>query len=525
MKYRMTEKIINRMHIIPEVFVIGRKKTIILVLLSFMLATCNQSKPEKYNVLMICVDDLRPALGCYGNDVISSPNIDAFAANACRFENHYVQAAACGPSRGMLLNGKFTKSWDAWKEQRELEKEPSYPVALPHLFKQKGYTTVCIGKVSHEPGGVMDEAQKIPQIPFSWDTTYTTTGKWETPWNAFFAYASGEAQNLLLLDDNPKLMPYECGEVGDEGYPDGQNAREAMKQLRRLKDNETPFLLAMGFYKPHLPFNVPAEYCQYYDKDAIPLASNNYPPKNIKEELSLHNSFEVTTHYYWPDGPGNIPPEQAKELKYHYFACVSYIDRQIGMILDELKRLELDDNTIVVLWSDHGWHLGEHGMFGKQTNFSIATRSPLIVRIPKMTDGGKVVGGLVETLDIYPTLAELCGFTPPQDLQGKSFLPLIKNTENPGKPYARSFFHRNETLGKTIVTDRYRIVQWKNEQDTTVALELYDHRTDPEENINIAYDTPEITDSLLTVLNQAVFFEDIGYTSPDTSKYLSQPGQ
>lgn len=317
-------------------------KLAICLLALMTLVSCKEAEDKKYNVLMICVDDLRPALGCYGDEVAKSPNIDEFASNACLFNNHYVQSAVCGPSRSMLLTGKITRSWDAWSQLRNLENEPDEPVSLPHLFKKNGYKTVCIGKVSHEPGGVMDKDQTIPQIPFSWDTTYTKVGKWSTPWRAFFAYANGDSHNKFRGKQFPEYnkphLPYECGDVDDVGYPDGLNAREAMKQVKRLGDENMPFFLAVGFYKPHLPFNAPKKYCQLYEKEEIPRAPNNYPPKNTNEKYALHNSFEVTTHYHWPDGEGNINADKARELKHHYLACVSYIDRQIGLILDELKR-------------------------------------------------------------------------------------------------------------------------------------------------------------------------------------------
>jgi arylsulfatase A-like enzyme len=481
-----------------------------IIVLSFFLISinaCQSPKDEsrKYNVLMICVDDLRPELGCYGNDIIHSPNINQLANEGLVFENHFVQSAACGPSRSMLLNSKITRKWDSWRRFRNMEAPPEEPVALPHLFKINGYHTVGIGKISHEPGGVMDKGQTIPQIPFSWDTTYTKTGQWGTPWKAFFAFADGGFHNKFRFEDSEPRIPYEAGIVDDTGYPDGLNAREAVRQLQVLSEKEQPFFLAVGFYKPHLPFNAPKKYWELYKEGEIPPADNNHPPKNLNNPYSVHNSYEVTTHYHWPPGPGNISPKEANNLKHAYYACVSYIDAQIGLILEELNGSGLSENTIVVLWSDHGWHLGEHDMFGKQTNFSIATRSPLIFKVPGHTKAGTRAAGLVETMDIYPTLAELCGLETPSDLEGESFYPVLKNPGRNGKPYARSFFKRDTVMGKTIVTDRYRVVRWRTENDSTVALELYDHKNDPGENRNIAYEYPKLTDSLLNILDQAYF--------------------
>lgn len=461
---------------------------------------------QRMNVLMICVDDLRPDLGCYGNDMIVSPNIDRLASEGCLFKRHYVQCAICGPSRSTLLTGKFQQGWDLWGETRKEGMEPENAIALPHLFKRNGYKTICIGKITHEPGGVMDEQQQVHQIPFSWDTCYTAVGKWETPWSAFFAYANGDAHNTAMRIgvETPRL-PYETEDVEDDGYPDGLNALEAIKQLNSLENEKKPFFLAIGFYKPHLPFNAPKKYWDLYDREKIPLAANNYPPKNSNNHYCLNESPELTTHYPWPDGPGVVSPQHARELKHAYYACVSYIDAQIGKILDEIKRKGLDKNTIVLLWSDHGWHLGEHGIFGKMTNFDIATNSPLILKAPGYIKNGKVANALVETVDIYPTLAELCGFEYADDLDGESLVPILENTEMKGKPYARSFYYRNKALGKTLKTENFRIVQWVTENDSTVAVELYDHRNDLGENTNIASVNKALTDSLLIQLKRAEF--------------------
>jgi arylsulfatase A-like enzyme len=462
-----------------------------------------------YNILFIHVDDLRPELGCYGNPFIQTPNIDKLASSGYLFNNHYVQSAICGPSRSSLLTGKVCQQWDPWGDFRKTELEPDVPIALPHLFKKNGYKTIGIGKITHEPGGVMDEAQSIAQIPFSWDTTYTAVGKWETPWRAFFAYSNGDAHNTAMRIgmETPRL-PYEAGEVHDEGYPDGLNTLEAIKQLQKLKKEGDPFLLALGFYKPHLPFNAPKKYWDMYERDKIPMAENNFVPKNLNNIYSLNQSPEVTTHYPWPDGPGIVMPESAKTLKHGYYACVSYIDALIGKVLDELERLDLSHNTIVVLWSDHGWHLGEHTMYGKMSNFEIATRSPLIIRVPDFAGKGLVMNHLTESIDIYPTLAELCNIDFPGNLDGESIVDILKKPDIRGQSFARSFYYRNHALGKTIRTERHRIVQWVTENDSTVALELYDHELDPNENINIAAEQIVTSDSLIELLRTVKFMDE-----------------
>jgi len=480
--------------------------SLLLILLLSSCADLKKTETQRPNVLMICIDDLRPDLACYGNDLIVSPNIDKLASEGCLFKHHYVQCAICGPSRSTLMTGKFEQGWDLWTDIRKSGVEPSQAIALPHLFKKNGYHTVGIGKITHQPGGVLDEKQMVHQIPFSWDTTYTAVGKWKTPWRAFFAYANGDAHNTAMrIGMETPHLPFEMGEVEDEGYPDGLNALEAVKQLQRLKKTNKPFFLAVGFYKPHLPCNAPKKYWDLYDRDKIPLATNPYPPQNTNIEYCLNKSPELTTHYPWPDGPGIVSPESAQNQKHAYYACVSYIDAQIGKILDELKTQGLDKNTIVLLWSDHGWHLGEHGIFGKMTNFEIATNSPLIVKVPAIANNGSVTNSLVETVDIYPTLAELCGLDYAGDLDGKSLVPILKDPKTSIKPYARSFYYRNNALGKAVKTDSYRIVQWTTKNDSTVAVELFDHRNDPDENINIANLDKELTDSLLNLLNNSKF--------------------
>ena len=481
--------------------------TAVLLLTLYACAESDKRSPlQRPNVLLICIDDLRPDLGCYGNDLIVSPHIDALASEGCLFKRHYVQSAICGPSRTTLMTGIIQQGWDLWGNVRKGGVEPEKAIALPHLFRQNGYKTICIGKITHEPGGVMDEKQLIHQIPFSWDTSYTAVGKWKTPWRAFFAYANGDAHNTAMRIgvETPRL-PYETEDVEDDGYPDGLNAIEAISQLKLLGNEKKPFFLAIGFYKPHLPFNAPKKYWDLYDRDRIPLASNDFPPENSNIDYCLNKSPELTTHYPWPDGPGVVSEEHAKDLKHAYFACISYVDAQIGKILDELKRQRFDENTIVLLWSDHGWHLGEHGIFGKMTNFDIATNSPLIIKAPGYDMAGKVTDALVETVDIYPTLADLCGIEYEDNLDGESLVPILENTTLKGKPYARSFYYRNLALGKTIKTDAYRIVRWATESDSTVAIELYDHMSDPEENINIASENRATADSLLIQLEEANF--------------------
>ena len=456
------------------------------------------------NVLLICVDDLRPQLGCYGYEGMVSPNIDRLAAEGRRFTHHYVQSAVCGPSRCSMLTGRPQTTWDCWGKDRRRGTEPERPVSVAHLFRRSGYRTVCIGKVSHQPGGVMDPEQKVHQVPFSWDRAYAPVGEWETPWRAFFSCAGGKAYNkvIRMKKDEPRL-PHERADVPDTGYADGLNARAAVNELRTLARGEAPFFLAVGFYKPHLPFNAPQRYWDLYDRERIALAENAWPPKHIDPAISLHNSFELTTHYHWPPGPGNVSDENARLLRHAYFACVSYVDAQIGKVLDEARRLGLDRNTVVVLWSDHGWHLGEHGMWGKQTNFEVAARSPLIIRAPGMKAAGTPAHGFAESVDLYPTLADLCGLAPPDGLTGTSLVPMLRDPDAPGKPTAYSFHPRGNLMGRTLRTSRWRLVRWTHKKTGQPAqVELYDHQADPDENVNVAGEHPDVVERLVADLQR-----------------------
>jgi len=470
---------------------------------------------KRYNVLLICVDDLRPQLGCFGHREMISPNIDTLADKGRLFTRHYVQVAVCGPSRCSMLTGKRQGDWDCWRQLREQKIEPDRPVSLPHLFRKNGYRTVCIGKISHQPGGVLEE--KVHEVPFSWDLAYAPIGKWKTPWGAFFSYAKwppvygqtnvpniGSTDVLItrknLAQFRGKWPAYEAADVSDTEYADGLNAAEAIKQLHELKDQR--FFLAVGFYKPHLPFNAPKKYWDLYDPEKIELAKNPFAPMNVNPEISMHPSLVLTTGFYWPSGRGKVTETEAKILRHGYFACVSYVDAQIGKVLHEVKRLGLDKNTVIVLWSDHGFHLGEHAMWGKATNFEVAVRSPLILKVPGMPKPGKRTHSLVETVDLYPTLVELCGLDAPDDLAGRSLVPMISDPDHPGNSCAYSFHPRGPLMGRTLRTERYRIVHWTNKQGKTVQVELYDHKIDPDENENIAGQRLELVKGLLDKLQK-----------------------
>ncbi|MEQ8555723.1 MAG: sulfatase [Cyclobacteriaceae bacterium] len=480
---------------------------IIAIISSALFSACENERGsnEKYNVLFIAVDDLRPELGCYGAEYMHTPNIDKLASEGRIFRNHFVHDAACGPSRSTLLSGRRTTNWDIFKNIRESNSKPDSIFSLPQLFKENGYTTVGIGKISHQPGGVMDSLQTIHEVPFSWDTTYAPVGIWKDPWQAFFSYEGGKARTSYYnRPTNRTLSPFEAGDVTDDGYADGLNAEEAIKQLHKLKDST--FFLAVGFYKPHLPFNAPKKYWDLYDPEKIPIADYREMPENVNSDICLHSnreSYEPRGTYTWPGDTlwWQVTPEREKTLKHGYCAAVSYVDAQIGKVLNELKNLGLDKNTIVVLWGDHGWHLGDYGIWGKHTNFDIALNSPLIIKQPQMNQPGVFAEGIVETVDLFPTLADLCQIRPPENLDGMSLRPAIENPESKIKEYAISEREAFGSYGISVRTEKYRLMVWTDQSTgDTIDINLFENNEKPVPYHDISDSNPEIVQELMEMI-------------------------
>ena len=468
------------------------------------------------NVLFICVDDLRPQLSCYGKDFMHTPHLDRLAAEGTVFTNHFVQVPTCGASRCSLLTGQRPHAPGRIGNHafETLPRDvPVDPVSMPHLFRQNGYRTVTIGKVSHSPtgrrcgtpSGRFDEAGNLIysgvndnelELPFAWDKAYGPTGEWGNPWSAFFGYAGGKTRSYTAK----KSPAVEAADVPDTGYPDGLTAETAIQELRALKDD--PFFLAVGFFKPHLPFNAPKKYWDLYNRDEIPLAEHKDPPANVDLGLSLHPNGELVGRYAALSDPADATDEEARRLRHGYFACVSYVDAQIGRVLDELDRLGLRDNTIVVVWGDHGWHLGDLHVWGKHTTYEFSMRSALLMRVPGVTQPGTRAAGLVESLDLYPTLADCCGLEIPEDLDGCSIAPVLRNPSHAGKDGAFGYWVRGSNKAMTLRTARYRVVEWVDREGNVAQVELYDHETDSDETCNVAAEHRELTAALLEQLHR-----------------------
>ena len=471
---------------------------IILVVLACAALSCEPGPTVRPNILFIAIDDLRPEIGAYGHSHMVTPNLDRLAAEGRPFLRHYVQVPTCGASRYALLSGVRPHLDEHLNNNvfRNMigQEEPEEPESVAHLFRRAGYYTVAIGKISHHPDSRLftyeGEGDGSLELPYSWDEVTGPVGKWGTGWNAFFGYSDGSNRNM----EPGAYLPYERAAVPDTSYPDGLIAEDAVKALQKVKDR--PFFLAVGFFKPHLPFTAPEKYWALYDSVDIDISPNPGAPVGAPDQ-SLHPSNEMFRNYGPHESKGGagvrIDDEYARTLRHAYYASVSFVDAQVGKVLDELDRLGLSDNTVVVLWSDHGWHLGDHTLWGKHSTFERSLRSVLMVRTPGMTSPGVPAEGLVETLDIYPTLSELAGIEPPDDLTGSSLVPLLTNPNLPGKDGAFGYWRGRRTLR----TNQYRIVEHEDG-----SLELYDHEGgDVHETVNIAADRPEVVEELLVQLN------------------------
>lgn len=453
-------------------------KIVVLVvagLLSPCLLSAQQSN-TKPNVLFIAVDDLRPQLGCYGQNQINSPNIDRLAKEGLLFERTYCQQAICMASRASLMSGYRPDKGQIYKNGPLFTHVPD-ALTLNQHFVNNDYEAVAIGKIYHHSS---DYKQGWSREAFK------PEGDWKGR-----GYLSKEAARLVreYTEKNPKAKrkgmgpAFESADVPDNAYPDGLIAEHAVRELNRLKDK--PFFLAVGFMKPHLPFNAPKRYWDLYSEKQIKLADNPFTPKGAQKE-ALTNWGELRGYHGMPR-KGSMPDDLARELIHGYYACVSYTDAMIGKVLDELDRLKLREETIIILWGDHGWKLGDHGMWCKHTNFELDTHVPMIVSAPGMKASGKRTYSLTEFVDIYPTLCELCGLEQPKHLEGTSMVPLLSNPGQPWKKAAFSQYPRGGVMGYSMRTDRYRYTEWRNLKSGDVkARELYDHQEDPQENANVA---------------------------------------
>ena len=479
--------------------------TILFILFSVKAFAFQQKGDSPPNVLFIFVDDLRPELGAYGNKVIKTPNIDKLASQGSAFMKHYVQVPTCGPSRYTILTGKLPRSEEQLSNEviRNYisgEPEKKAPETFIHHLRRNGYYTVGIGKISHYIDGLYGYSESSknapPELPHSWDKNLFNAGKWEDGWDAFFAYADGSSR----ITKEGDVKPYEKGDVDDEGYPDGLSAKLAIEQIDSLANIEGPFFLGVGFFKPHLPFNAPKKYWDMYDESEISTTPSPHIPENVNS-ASLHDSPEFNRYKLGEEHPELNKPaskEYAKKIMHAYYAAVSYTDAQIGKLLDKLESTGLDKNTIVVLWGDHGWQLGDHQVWGKHTLFERALRSPLIIKVPSIKKQEKHIEKIVSSIDVYPTLMELCRVKMPYETKGRSLIKLMdkKNNDKDWQENAYGYFNK----GISVRVPRYRYTKYFRDEEPVI--ELYDHKNDPNENVNIAAKKPKLVNKLDKILEE-----------------------
>ena len=482
----------------------------ILLLVSFhKVQAQNSSKP---NILFIAIDDLKPTIGSYGDKLAITPNIDAIAKNGTTFLNNHTQQAVCGPSRASLLTGKrpdYTKVWDLKTKMRDMNPDI---LTIPQYFKQNGYETIGVGKI-YDPRCVDNDRDKPSwSVPFINERELNYPKGYKQPALGFYQKKKNLARIIEIkseaLEKNIQKSkinkyirdrykpPYEIGDVPDGAYVDGAITNKSLDLLDEI-DTSKPFFLAVGFKRPHLPFVAPRKYWELYNESEIEIAPYQKKSKNAVD-IAYHKAGEMQS-YKTPeityslnnDGLLELDEKLQKKLIHGYYAATSYIDAQIGKIKDKLKQKGLDKNTIIVIWGDHGWHLGDHSLWNKHSNFEQATRSPLIIYDPRINKGFKITTP-TEFVDLFPTLSDLANLEIPKNLDGLSLRRQLEGDATTSKIYAVSQFPRKNKMGYSFRTNDYRYTVWINNKKSTEPIykedihaeELYDYKKDPLETEN-----------------------------------------
>ncbi len=484
----------------------------ILSLTTLALFATSQASAEKKNILFIAVDDLKPTIGAYGDKAAITPNIDRLAGISTLFQNAYCQQALSGASRASLLTGwrpDHTKVWDLETMIRDINPEV---VTLPQYFKQNDYFVTGVGKI-YDPRTVDKQLDER-----SWSVPYHSTDNMykKKPLMAHFQSEQTKAEYDKIYNEGIKkgLKPAqakkaaydkikystECIDIADTEYADGLTTQVAVEIIENY-DQDQPLFLAVGYKKPHLPFVAPKKYWDMYDRSSLPMPEFTTVAKN-SPKFAYHKSGEL--HSYSDIKPVStfdendltvLPESKVRELIHGYYACVSYTDAQVGLLIDALEEKDMLDNTIIILWGDHGWHLGDHGMWNKHSNFEQAVKVPMMIYDP--SSKSQEVLSPAEFVDIYPTLCDLAGIDVPANLDGDNLAPIIrkgKKAANRLAPYAVSQYHRVNKMGYSLRDERYRYTIWvdwtkrKLNADKVYAVELYDYKEDPNETKNIAKD-------------------------------------
>ena len=442
--------------------------------------------PSRPNVLLICVDDLKPALGCYGDARAKTPNIDRLASRGVRFDAAYTNQAVCAPSRNALLTGLRPQSLGIYDLGTNFRRAAPTIRTLPQLFHDAGWHASGMGKIFHVGHGNRDDEA-------SWDEPLFPgkTVQYHLPENRGPSREEARFDSRAGAEKLPRGAATERADVDDEAYSDGRIAAEGVRRLRAAAAAPgKPFFLAVGFLKPHLPFVAPKRYWDLHDPATLPAPTTVAPPDGAPDWAAT-GWGELRQYSDVPDA-GPVDAALARHLVHGYYAATSYVDAQIGRLLDALDATGLAATTIVVLWGDHGWHLGDHGMWSKHTNYEQATRIPLIVAAPAAARGTST-GALVESVDILPTLLELARVPPAPDRDGASFAHVLADPALPARDHCIHVFPRGRRLGRAVRTADARLVEWRaiDAAGDDAVLEYYDLAADPHETRNLAAERPD----------------------------------
>ncbi|QEG02867.1 Choline-sulfatase [Stieleria maiorica] len=447
------------------------------------------SQHRKPNVLFIAVDDLRPTMGCYGDQNAITPQMDGLADRGMRFNRAYCQVAVCNPSRASLMTGLRPDTLGVWTLPIHFREAKPDAVTLPQWMRKHGYTAVSHGKIYHnptpDPQSWSEPIRNLPRLPFFYPEGTRDVVR--------------TAMNALPANDwrknNLRGPATAAPDLPDHQLLDGARTDLCIEDLRRLAKSQQPFFLAMGYIRPHLSFVSPKKYWDLYDPDQLPVLTGQSIPEGAPP-YAMHNNSELSHYVDLIDMPrpwdeAELSAEKARRLVHGYHACVSFVDAQIGRLLTALDEEGLRDNTIVVLWSDHGWKLGEYRGWGKMTNFEIDARVPLIISAPAMKTTGQSTESLAALLDLYPTLCELTGLQTPDFVEGKSLVPILRDPQSNVHQSVISQYYRthesSEYMGYSMRTDRYRYTEWRDFASGTMKFqELYDHSTDDGESGSVS---------------------------------------
>lgn len=455
------------------------KNVLVLALVLFVLTPAFSSPlfaqadagTRPMNVLFIAIDDLNTRLNCYGFEHIHSPNIDRLAQRGVRFDRAYCQFPSCGPSRSSVMTGLRPETTGMLHNRMALRDRLPDLVTLPQLFRNNGYFVARVGKIFHQSNPT-DIGTSGPDDPQSWDQVVNPRGRDKDEEDLLTVYTP----DLPL----PDQMAYLKAAGEDVEQTDGKVAAATIRLLEEHRDGAKPFFIAAGFYRPHIPYIAPRKHFDHYrlEDTLLPSLADNY------RSASKVPAAALASTPVWPNF--GTTPDQARECVLAYDACVSFVDAQVGHLLDAIARLGLDDNTLIVLWGDHGYHLGEHGLWRKNSLFEESTRAPLIFAGPGIPATPQGCGRVVEFVDIFPTITELAGLRPPDKLEGTSLTPLLLN---PKAVWTRPAFSQvvfADAPGHSVRTDRWRYNEWGDAGDH--GRELYDLLEDPGEMNNLAGD-------------------------------------